>query len=213
MDVRNYRSTTFIKVILFMTLSSNITLQAEKNASLVLVSSINSTIRYDLMYATTRNFTGKVIYTQAKAYLIKEAACALNAVQEELTSMGLGLLIWDAYRPLSAQHTLWSVCSDPRYVADPSKGGYHTRGIAVDVTLVRLSDGSLLEMPTGFDDFSEKASRNYKGNSLQANKNSELLKDVMVKHGFNPFVYEWWHFNYGEVSKYPPLDIDFELLT
>jgi len=98
---------------------------------------VNRRIRLDIRYATTNNFTGQAVYPSAKAYLRKTVAAKLGAVQTDLESQGLGLKVWDAYRPLAVQKKFWAIMPDERYVADPAKGSRHNRGSAVDVTLVR----------------------------------------------------------------------------
>lgn len=184
---------------------------AQKSSQLVELTQMNPNIRVQLVYATAKNFTAKVIYKKcAKAYLLKEVALALNEVQKELEQLGLGLLVWDAYRPMQGQQALWNACPDERYVYPPQKGGRHTRGTTVDVTLVRLSDGLQLEMPTGFDDFTPQAASNYANVSPQALKNRTQLQSVMKKHGFLPIASEWWHFDYKGWQDYEPLAIDFD---
>jgi D-alanyl-D-alanine dipeptidase len=110
----------------------------------------------DIRYATTNNFTGQQLYPFAGCYLRRAAAEKLAAVQAELQPLGYGLKIYDGYRPLSVQRKMWEVFPQPGYVADPKKGSRHNRGAAVDVTLIRLSDGTELPMPTPYDDFTEK---------------------------------------------------------
>jgi len=119
-------------------------------------------LRVDMRYATADNFTGKVIYPVARCLLRRAVALRLARVQAALAARGLGLKVWDCYRPLAVQQKLWDLVKDPRYVADPKKGSRHNRGAAVDLTLVD-KDGRELPMPTRFDDFSEKAHRDYKG--------------------------------------------------
>ena len=177
---------------------------------LVDVSTLDSTIIVDLKYATADNFMGDTLYSANICLLRKDVAKRLIDVQKELRRMGLGLKIWDAYRPLSVQKKMWQKIHDPRYVADPAKGSNHNRGAAVDVTLVDKS-GKELEMPTGFDDFSEKAGSNYPHASPEARKNRELLKKVMIKHGFKPISSEWWHFNDKDIKKYSILDIPLDI--
>ena len=176
---------------------------------LVELTTIIPTIKIDLIYATDRNFTGKKIYTNPRCMLLKNVADKLACVQHELSKMGLGLLIWDAYRPLQAQKKLWEICPDSRYVCPPEKGGKHTRGTTVDLTLIRLIDGMQLEMPTGFDDFSPKAAADYADVSPAAKKNRALLQQIMCKYGFTIFRTEWWHFDIKDWQQYPVLDIDF----
>lgn len=185
-----------------------ICLFAKKSDELVDVQTYIPTLQVDLKYATNDNFTGVVIYPFLKCYLLKEVALHLQNVQNELQTMGLGLKIWDGFRPLSAQWKLWELVPDERYVSNPRKGGRHTRGTAVDVTLV-TTDGQELLMPSGFDDFSEKAHRDYANASEEALSHRALLQQVMEKHGFIGFPFEWWHFDFMGWEDYESLDITF----
>ncbi len=178
---------------------------------LVDISSINPRIILDIKYATEDNFVGKPVYTMAKAYAQKEVADKLSKAQEILEGQGLGLKIWDAYRPLPVQQVLWDLVPDARYVADPKVGSVHNRGAAVDVTLVD-KQGNELVMPTGFDDFSEKAHLDYDQLSDEVLSNRELLMATMVAVGFEPFATEWWHYNASDAEQYPLLAISFEEL-
>ena len=151
-------------------------------------------ILVDLRYATENNFTGQVIYDFEDVWLRYGTVKKLMAVQEELREKGLGLKIWDGFRPPSAQFKLWEVCPDPTYVSNPNKGfSSHSRGNTVDLTLVR-SDGTELTMPTGFDDFSRLADRDYSDCTEEAAANALLLENLMKEHGFKPYSGEWWHF-------------------
>ena len=131
------------------------------------------------------------------------------AANREFIEIGYRLKIWDAYRPPSAQRTLWEVVADPSFVANPEKGSIHTRGAAVDVTLVD-DEGNELPMPTGFDDFSEKAAIDYDGCTEDEAKNRDLLAEVMVRNGFVQIQSEWWHFADSQAKDYPLLDVEFE---
>lgn len=154
----------------------------------------------ELKYATADNFTGQVIYEFEDVFLRYGTVMKLKAVSEELAGQGLYLKIWDGFRPVSAQFKLWEVCPDPTYVSDPNKGfSNHSRGFAVDVTLVD-ENGKELEMPTGFDDFSDLADRDYSDCSVAAAEKARLLETVMEKHGFSGYWGEWWHFN--DTDKY-----------
>lgn len=149
----------------------------------------------ELKYGTSDNFTGQVIYEFEDVFLRYGTVMKLKAVSEELAGQGLGMKIWDGFRPVSAQFKLWEVCPDPTYVANPNKGySNHSRGYAVDLTLVD-SDGKELEMPTHFDDFSALADRDYSDCNEVAAKNAQLLESVMEEHGFKGYWGEWWHFN------------------
>jgi D-alanyl-D-alanine dipeptidase len=162
---------------------------------------------YDIRYATTTNFTGRQLYPYAGVWLQRDTAKALLAVQQDLQRHGLGLKIFDAYRPLHVQKMMWDLIRDERYVSNPAKNaGRHTRGTAVDVTLVDRH-GRKLPMPTAFDDFSERAHRNAPNISPAPRRNSLLLEGAMVRHGFIPYPFEWWHFDFGGWEAYPPLDV------
>lgn len=156
----------------------------------------------ELKYATADNFTGAVIYNFQDIYLRYGTVKKLMGVQDELKVLGLGIKIWDGFRPISAQFTLWEILPDDTYVADPNKGfSNHSRGNAVDVTLVD-SNGAELEMPTAFDDFSQKADRDYSEIPELPRANAELLQQIMEKHGLKGYYGEWWHFN--DTVRYEP---------
>ena len=149
----------------------------------------------ELRYSTENNFTNQKIYDFSDVWLRYGTVKKLILVQEELKEQGLSLKIWDGFRPTSAQFKLWEICSDAKYVANPNNGfSSHSRGNTVDITLVNL-DGSELIMPTGFDDFSKLADRDYSDCSEEATNNSLLLENLMKKHDFKPYSQEWWHFS------------------
>jgi D-alanyl-D-alanine dipeptidase len=161
----------------------------------------------DIRYATTNNFTGQQLYPFSKCYLRRASAEKLRAAQTELATMGYGLKIFDGYRPLSVQWKMWEVFPQPGYVADPRKGSRHNRGAAVDVTLIRLSDGTELPMPTTYDDFTERAHRDFKDLPEEVIRNRELLETVLTKHGFVGLHTEWWHFDDKDWRGYPIMDV------
>lgn len=159
-------------------------------------------IRQSLAYATEDNFTGQQIYDFADAYLRYGTVKKLKLVCDELAQQGLGILIWDGFRPLAAQERLWEICPDPTYVSHPVTGSRsHCRGSAVDLTLVNLKTGEQLTMPTGFDDFSKLADRDYSDCSQEAADHARMLENVMKKYGFKPYSAEWWHFS--DTDEYP----------
>lgn len=169
-------------------------------------------IRYALMYATNKNFTGKRIYPRNtnQTYLVKDAADALTKVAQELEEIGMGILVWDAYRPYSATVKFWNLIHDERYVANPAKGSGHNRGIAIDMTLYRLATGELIEMPTGFDNFSDTAHHDFMSLNNEQISNRSLLKNTMEKHGFQSFQTEWWHYSWPNNKGYEILNIPFQ---
>ena len=166
----------------------------------------------ELRYSTENNFTGQKIYDFSDVWLRYGTVKKLILVQEELKEQGLSLKIWDGFRPTSAQFKLWEVYPDAKYVANPNNGfSSHSRGNTVDITLVNL-DGSELSMPTGFDDFSKLADRDYSDCSEDATNNSLLLENLMKKHSFKPYSQEWWHFSdtdsYDVEKTFDPAQID-----
>ncbi|HSI13129.1 MAG TPA: M15 family metallopeptidase [Chthoniobacter sp.] len=186
--------------------------QAPAVRELIDLDSLGASFRFDLRYATPDNFVHATLYPVAKAYLHRDAAKALVEVQHELAAQGLGLKIFDAYRPLSVQQRMWDLIHDERYVSNPAiNAGRHTRGTAVDLTLVDR-EGKDLPMPTPFDDFTERAHRNAAGIPADAAHNAKMLEDAMVKHGFLPYPFEWWHFDHRDWKKHPPLDIPLDRL-
>mgnify|MGYP003594371380 CR=1 FL=1 len=175
---------------------------------MVAVTSISPRIILDIRYATTNNFTGQQVYPSAKAYLLDPTAAKLAAVQAELEKKGLGLKVFDAFRPISVQKRFWEILPDERYVADPKKGSRHNRGSAVDVTLVDLATGVELPMPTPYDSFSDEAGYACTNFSSAVLANRELLRSTMERHGFIAFPTEWWHFDDSDWPSYPLLDLD-----
>lgn len=179
--------------------------------ALVEVTAIDPRIRVELRYATVRNFTGRVLYPAARALLLEPAARRLAAAQEVLAAAGFGLLVWDAYRPLSVQRVLWEHRPDPRFVAPPWRGSRHNRGTAVDVTLVDAA-GVECEMPTDYDDFSERAHRDSADCSQRARENRERLTAAMAQAGFAGLADEWWHFDAPGWESCPLLDTAMEVV-
>ncbi len=180
--------------------------------SLVELARLDPAIHLDLRYATTNNFTGHILYNQARAFMASVAADALLRAHKRAQADGYGFTIFDAYRPWRVTKKLWDATPPAKrdYVANPKTGSRHNRGCAVDMTLHRLSDGSLVEMPTGFDDFSPKAHRDFMGASATAIANRERLEHYMTAEGFRGMSNEWWHFDFIGWEKYPVLDIPFE---
>lgn len=155
----------------------------------------------ELKYATTDNFTGQKIYDFSDAYLRFGTVKKLMQVQEQLKQGGFSLKIWDAFRPVSAQYTLWNICPNATYVANPNQGySSHSRGNTVDITIVR-DNGEEIPMPSGFDDFSARADRDYSDCGSDAANNAQNLERLMVENGFRPYAGEWWH--YTDEEDYP----------
>ncbi|OPY06518.1 MAG: D-alanyl-D-alanine dipeptidase [Syntrophus sp. PtaB.Bin001] len=163
---------------------------------LVDIRTIAPDVAVEMRYAGSNNFTGKRIYNCGRCFLRTETAAKLAIAQKEMRMKGYSLKIWDCYRPPAAQELFWSLMPDPRYVANPKIGSRHGRGNAVDVTIVD-SSGRELEMPTGFDDFTPRASHKEKHLPPQVIENRQFLSDTMEKAGFKRLESEWWHYEDG----------------
>lgn len=173
----------------------------------VLVKKYIPDIYVELRYATENNFTGVKIYDFTDAYLRYGTVKKLADVQKELKEQGYSLKIWDAYRPFEAQQKLWEVYPDPNYVANPANGmKNHNLGGTVDITMV-ATDGSVISMPTEFDDFSLKADRDYSDiEDEDAVKNVLILQNAMENNGFTGYQGEWW--DYSDTVEYEAVDFE-----
>ena len=169
-------------------------------------------ILLDIRYATEDNFTGEVIYAEPKAFLRRPVADALKRVQDSLAHYGLGLLVYDAYRPYAATVRFFEVYPNPDFVADPRYGSRHNRGCAVDVTLVELATGKQIPMPTDFDEFTERAHPEYMDFPEEVIANRTFLFEMMAYYGFTHYPTEWWHFDYDGWEDFPLMDLAFEEL-
>ena len=187
--------------------------QAAEAPLLVDLAQLDPAPLQEIRYATRYNFTGQPLYPFAAAFLHRDAAAALARVQASLAPQGLGLKVFDAYRPLSVQKLMWERLPDERYVSNPNTThGRHTRGTAVDLTLIdRL--GQQLEMPSDYDDFSERAHRDSKAMTPNQRAHLEILDRAMQAQGFEPLATEWWHYDYHGWQDYPVLGLDFQQLA
>jgi len=154
---------------------------------------------YDMKYATEDNFLKAKVYDCAECYLRLKTVKALVEANNSFMKQGYKIKLFDCYRPLEIQKRMWKIVSNPKYVADPSKGSIHNRGGAVDITLVD-SDGRELDMGTTFDHFGIEASHNYLKLDSQIIQNRKVLKETMQKHNFKIFESEWWHYNLNNAS-------------
>jgi CubicO group peptidase (beta-lactamase class C family)/D-alanyl-D-alanine dipeptidase len=185
-----------------------------RKPELVDLTTLDKTIRLDIRYATTNNFAGTPFYVSAKAYLQKPAAEALVRVHRKLEGQGYGLLVFDGYRPWSVTKTFWEATPAKfhKFVADPSQGSRHNRGCAVDLTLYDRKTGKPVEMPGGYDEFSDRSYADYPGGTSRQRWFRDLLRQAMEEEGFAVYEAEWWHFDYKDWKKYPILNLTFEQL-
>ncbi|RYY50352.1 MAG: peptidase M15 [Chitinophagaceae bacterium] len=169
----------------------------------------------ELKYAGSDNFMKQQLYPAPlhTSYLRSKAAMGLLAVQAALNKQGMGLKIWDAYRPYSVTEKMWEPVKDDRYAADPKYGSGHNRGIAVDLTIINIGTRKELDMGTSFDHFSDTAHSDFKNLPGQVLQNRMLLRSLMEQHGFKVLDTEWWHFYLPESKKYELLNLTFKQLA
>jgi D-alanyl-D-alanine dipeptidase len=168
----------------------------------------------DLRYASFNNFMRQVLYSFiTTTYLRKPAADSLAVIQKKLNQSGLGLKIFDAYRPYSVTEKMWEPVQDDRYAADPKKGSGHNRGVAVDLTIVNLKNNEALDMGTGFDNFSDTAHHAFTNLPEEVLQNRLLLKNIMEQHGFKALDTEWWHYSLPNAKDFELMNIPFKGLA
>jgi len=185
-----------------------------KPSDLVELVRLDPGIRLDIRYATVHNFLETPVYAQARAFLQRPAAEALVRVQHALAGDGYGLLVHDAYRPWYVTRMFWDATPVDKhdYVADPAKGSRHNRGCAVDLTLYDLRSGRAVEMPSLYDEMSERAWPSYLGGATDALARRDLLRRRMEAEGFSVFETEWWHFDYQDWKSYAIQNVRFEAI-
>ena len=207
-EMANIQETAAQEVTAQEIITQEITTEKEpEDDEYVLVNKYIPDIYVELMYATDNNFTGVRIFDFTDAYLRYGTVKKLANVQKELKEQGYSLKIWDAYRPFEAQQKLWEVYPDPNYVANPANGmKKHNLGGTVDITMV-AADGSVISMPTEFDDFSLKADRDYSDiEDEEAVKNVMILQNAMENNGFTGYQGEWW--DYSDTVEYEAVDFE-----
>jgi zinc D-Ala-D-Ala dipeptidase len=179
---------------------------------LVELITLDPTIKLDIRYATTNNFLGTPVYTQARAFLQRPAAEALVRAHRELKAQGYGLIIHDGYRPWYVTKIFWDATPEDKriFVADPAAGSRHNRGCAVDLSLYDLKTGKEVQMPSGYDEMTDHAYADYPGGTIEERARRALLRQTMEKEGFSVYPPEWWHFDYKDWKEYPILNLKFE---
>ena len=176
-------------------------------SSFVAIKRVDPTILIELRYASPNNSTHRPLYPPGMPAMVRfSVAQRLAFAQKYLKAHGYRLKIWDAYRPKAAQQTLWAATRNNDYVADPREGigSMHTRGAAVDATMVNLA-GKEVSMPTEFDNFTPAAMLYYQGPDPMIRSNLKLLQKAMARAGFYGLRTEWWHFCAGDWMTYPPV--------
>src|SRR6202789_548983 len=183
-----------------------------RKPDLVELVKLDPTIKLDIRYATTNNFLGTPVYTQARAFLQRPAAEAVVRANHELKSRGYGLIIHDGYRPWYVTKIFWDATPDDKkiFVADPASGSKHNRGCAVDLSLYDLKTGKEVKMPSGYDEMTERAYADYAGGTEGERALRELLRNAMGARGFAVIPKEGWHFDYKDWKLYPIQNVRFE---
>ncbi|WP_026730167.1 M15 family metallopeptidase [Flavobacterium denitrificans] len=192
----------FFSVFLFWNISSNAqneiyespVKQEIPDTTFVNLKDFSKDFIYDMKYATEDNFLKAKVYDCAECVLRLKTVKALIAANNDFKKKGFKIKLYDCYRPLSIQKRMWTIVSNPKYVADPKKGSIHNRGGAVDISIVD-ANGKEVDMGTPFDFFGIEASHDYQSLSKEVKTNRKFLKKIMIKNGFNSFDSEWWHYN------------------
>jgi D-alanyl-D-alanine dipeptidase len=182
------------------------------NNALIEIKKEIPSVALDITYATSKNIAEKPVYSIAAAFARKPVVESLKKIQLELNKQGFGLKVFDGYRPYAVTCLFYAALRDTTFVAPPWRGSKHNRGCALDLTVIDLKTGKELDMPSGYDEATERSYQSYdKCTAIQA-ANRKLLRDVMTANGFQIYPYEWWHFDYVGWEKYDIMDIDFEVL-
>lgn len=184
-------------------------------ADLVELRSLDSSIVYDIRYATSNNFMGTPFYNSSHAFMQRPAAEAVARAARRLNSLGYGLLVHDAYRPWYVTKMFWDGTPVDKhlFVADPSDGSRHNRGCAVDLTLYDLKTGQPVRMTGGYDELSDRSYPLYPGGTSLQRWHRDLLRHAMEAEGFTVYEAEWWHFDYRDWRKYRIQNLTFEQLA
>jgi len=204
----------FLSVILVLHASAQLAAPHEDNkrvADLIELTRLSKSIKLDIKYATADNFVSRAVYPEARAFLQRPAAEALVRVHRKLKEKRLGIVVYDAYRPWSITKLFWEVvrAEQRKFVADPAKGSKHNRGCAIDLGIYNRRTGIAIPMPSGYDEFTERASPNYTGGTPEERDNRDLLRKLMEAEDFTVNPNEWWHFDYNGWQDYAIYDIAF----
>jgi zinc D-Ala-D-Ala dipeptidase len=188
--------------------------KAKRASDLVEILAIEPGIKLDIRYAGSNNFLGRPVYRQARAFLQRDAALALQKAHHSLRAYGFGLVVFDGYRPWSVTKEFWESVDDQArqqgFVAKPSDGSRHNRGCAVDVSLFELSSGRQVRMPSEYDEFSARAYPDFTGANGESIDARNLLIRTMQSVGFDVLYNEWWHFDFRDWKDYALMDVAFE---
>ena len=196
--------------VLFLSVFLGVTSYAQQAEALVKLDTLNDGFTYDIRYASTNNFLEEAFYDCAACYLRPEVTNALKEANHYFCEKGYRIVLFDCYRPVSAQKKMWAVYPNPQYVANPyTSGSVHNRGAAVDISLEKL-DGTPVDMGTDHDYFGKEAHIDNTSLPQKVLENRKLLQEGMIRFGFETIRTEWWHFNYKKNYDFKIIDFDFE---
>jgi zinc D-Ala-D-Ala dipeptidase len=186
-----------------------------RKPDLVELVTLDPTIKLDIRYATTNDFLGEPVYTEARAFLQRPAAEALVRAHQSLRAQGYGLIIHDGYRPWYVTEIFWKATPDDqkKFVANPAEGSKHNRGCAVDLSLYDLRTGQEVVMPSGYDEMTDRSYADYPGGTPAQRALRAVLRQAMEAQGFAVIPTEWWHFDYGQWQQYSLQNSRFEDLS
>ena len=175
-----------------------------RESDLVEVAALDPSLKLDVRYAGSDNFLRAPIYPEARVFLQRPAAEAVVRANRSLHARGYGLLVFDGYRPWYVTKLFWEAMPDEKrnFVADPDIGSRHNRGCAIDLSLYVLQTGLEVPMPSGYDEFSERAHPDYTGGTPEQRAARDLLRQTMEAEGFTINDDEWWHFDYRDWQSY-----------
>ncbi|HJQ68680.1 MAG TPA: M15 family metallopeptidase [Blastocatellia bacterium] len=178
---------------------------------LVEIIKVDPTIRLEIRYATSNNFLGRPVYTEARAFLQRPAAEALRRANRALRKQGYGIVIFDGYRPWAVTKLFWDSTPEDKkqFVADPSQGSRHNRGCAVDMSIFSLKTKKIVTMPSAYDEMTERSHINYAGGTAEQRRLRDMLRAAMEAEGFAVYEPEWWHYDYKDWREYPILNVSF----
>ena len=178
---------------------------------LVEVTKLDPTIRLDIRYATSNNFLGRPVYDQSRAFLQRPAAEALRRANRALRKQGYGIVIFDGYRPWAVTKLFWDSTPEDKkqFVADPAQGSRHNRGCAVDLSIFDRKTKEIVQMPSAYDEMTERSHINYAGGTPEQLRVRDMLRAAMEAEGFAVYEPEWWHYDYKDWREYPILNISF----
>jgi D-alanyl-D-alanine dipeptidase len=183
-----------------------------RKPNLVELVKLDPTIKLDVRYAGTDNFLSTPFYTQARAFMQRPAAEAVVRANAKLKPQGYGLIIHDAYRPWYVTKMFWDATPEDKhiFVANPAEGSKHNRGCAVDLSLYDLNTGKEVQMPSVYDEMTQRAFADYAGGTDEERSRRAVLRKAMEDEGFTVYPQEWWHFDYKDWKEYPIMNVRFE---